>query len=210
MDNFPGNSNEARKLRQVLPDEKVVTKVTKGDVIKRKPPLGKRLRAMFFPDDPANVVDHVVIDIMVPALKDLIADSFNEAIHRAFNIDSRSSRRSSPRPSSSSSGYTPYNRVATSSSRRDDRPSNMSSRSRASHDFYEIILANREDAQQVIDDLRMMLETYEFVNLRELYELVGENYTSIDEKWGWSDLRDATVRRTSNGYLLDLPRPEPI
>lgn len=213
MQEYPGNSNEVRKLRPVESDERpVVNKVTEGRVIRRKPPIGKRLRAMFFSEEDGRkgIFEYIIEDVMVPALKDLVEDTFTETIHRTLRGDS-APRRSSSRPRViTGSSHTPYDRY--SSNRRDDRDRPPSGRrTRSSSDFYDVILESRDDALRVIDQLRGTIQRYDVVTVRELYETIGEHFQSTDEKFGWVDLRSAGVKRVSNGgYLLVLPPPEPI
>lgn len=213
MQEYPSNSNEVRKLRPVESDERpVVKKVTEGRVIRRKPPLGKRLRSMFFSevDDRKGIFEYVVSDIMVPALKDLVEDALSETVHRTLRGDSAPPRRSSRPRIVGGTSHTSYDRY--SSNRRDDRDRPPSGRRvYSSSEFYDIILESREDAMQVIDQLKGTIQRYDFVTVRELYEAVGEHFQSTDEKFGWVDLRTAGVKRVSNGgYLLVLPPPEPI
>lgn len=86
----------------------------------------------------------------------------------------------------------------------------MSRRARASHDFQEIVLRTRAEADAVIDAMMDYMHKYEQVTLSDLYDLVGIQGTFADEKWGWRDLRGAGPTRINEGYLLDLPRPEPL
>ena len=55
-----------------------------------------------------------------------------------------------------------------------------------------------------------LLETYGIVSVADLYELVGiiGNYT--DNKYGWTNLRNAEPIRVNGGYLLKLPKVCPI
>ena len=78
------------------------------------------------------------------------------------------------------------------------------------HDFNEIILGTRVEAEEVIDRLFDLLSKYDNASVADLYELVGITANFTDEKWGWTDLRGASVAKVRNGYLLDLPRPEPL
>jgi hypothetical protein len=48
------------------------------------------------------------------------------------------------------------------------------------------------------------------VSVADLYELLGVAADHTDQKWGWRTLGGASVRRVRDGYLLDLPQPEPI
>lgn len=86
----------------------------------------------------------------------------------------------------------------------------MSRRGRSTHDFDEIILATRVEAEEVVDRLFDLVGRYESASVSDLYSLVGISGNFTDEKWGWTDLRGAGVERVRNGYLLDLPRPEPL
>ena len=59
-----------------------------------------------------------------------------------------------------------------------------------------------------LDDL---IDQYGVVSVADLYDLVGltsTNYT--DNKYGWTDLRHAEVRRDRDGYLLRMPKATPI
>lgn len=87
----------------------------------------------------------------------------------------------------------------------------MSRRARANFDFDEIILPTRVEADQVLERMFDLLDKYEIVTVADLYDLVGVDSNYTDEKYGWEDLRGADVDRLSRGgYLLDLPRPEPL
>jgi hypothetical protein len=86
----------------------------------------------------------------------------------------------------------------------------MSQRGRAKHDFDEIVLDQRAEAEEVIDRLYDVVNKYEQATVADLYDLVGLSSTHTDHKWGWTDLRGAGVSRIRDGYLLDLPDPEPL
>jgi hypothetical protein len=86
----------------------------------------------------------------------------------------------------------------------------MSQRGRAKHDFDEIVLDQRAEAEEVIDRLYDVVSRYEQATVADLYDLVGLSSTHTDHKWGWTDLRGAGVSRIRDGYLLDLPDPEPL
>jgi hypothetical protein len=63
----------------------------------------------------------------------------------------------------------------------------------------------------VVDTLIDYVGKYDSASLRDLYELVGEPFHHTDEKWGWTNLDGAGVRRMgNNSYLLVLPKVEPL
>ena len=208
MEEFPSNARKAKISEEVEP--KKIEKVTTGEVVTRKMPLGKRLLGTFFGGDAKGVVGHVIAEVLLPAAKDAVADAFSQGIERLIFGEARStSRRTGQRPSGSS-GYVSYNRMSSPTSPiagRREEPRNVSRRARGAHDFDEIILATRVEAEQVIDRLFDLVARYEQATVSDLYELVGVSGNFTDEKWGWTDVRGAGVTRIRNGYLLDLPRP---
>jgi len=201
---FPANSRAAR-------EEKKVEKVVTGPVARRKTPLGTRLAQTFIADDARGVGGYVLFDVLIPAFKDVIADVVSQGIERVLYGSARSSsRRTGTRPSGG--GFTSYNRYSSSTPpwKRDEERSPISRRSRSTFDFDGIVLGTRGEATEVIDRLFDLVAKYEEATVSDLYELTGITGSFTDEKWGWRDLRGAGVTRVSGGYLLDLPRPEPL
>lgn len=193
----------------------MVTKITEGKVIRRKKTLSSRFREMFFGGDTKGVFEYITGDVMVPALKELIADSVNQGIERMIFGETRISRRNTRSSSFGNGNVVNYSRYSSNNRReRDDRtrPPNPSPRSRSSssHAFDDIILDSRAEAEKILDKLADIVKRYEFASVRDLYEAVGETFHNVDEKWGWYDLRGAYIRRVSNGYLLSLPETEEI
>lgn len=208
---FPSNSRQ--QVPKKPAEQKKVEQVVQGSVVRRKKPLGKRLTETFVGGDAKGVWGFVALDVLVPAAKDMLADAVSQGVERMIFGEARSrSRRTGRHPGES---YISYNRYSSGGRREDprdrepQRPS-LSRRARASHDFDEIILATRVEADEVIDRLFDIVAKYEMATVADLYNLVGiaDNYT--DDKWGWTDIRGASVTRVRNGYLLDLPRPEPL
>lgn len=221
MEAFPGNPNkDAREPSpEDVPGRKGVTKIVTGAATRRKKPLGKRLAETIVGGTGQGVLEYVVLEVLVPAAKDMIADAASQAIEQILfgEVRSTSRRRASSSRSSGPGGYVSYNRYSSSSSnygsRREDpreREREMSRRGRAAHDFDEIVLDTRADAEEVIDRLFELISKYESASVADLYELVGLSAAYTDDKWGWTDFRGAGVTRVRTGYLLDLPRPVPL
>lgn len=86
----------------------------------------------------------------------------------------------------------------------------MSRRARATHDFRDIILPSRNDAEVVIERLTDAIEMYATVTVEDLYDLIGITGDFTDGKYGWTTPRGMRVVRVPDGYILDLPNPQPI
>lgn len=207
---FPPNSEKSKAGGS--PEPKKVERVTSADAIRRKKPLGKQFRETFFGGDGRSVLQYVAFSVAIPAIKDLLAEMGQAAIEKLIFGESRTGRRRYGAPPSGAQGHVSYNRMHTRDPA-DDRPpmGSPSRRARARHDFDEIILNTRTEAEEVIDRLFDLVSRYDVASVSDLYELVGLESNHTDHKWGWSDMRGASVERVrSGGYLLDLPEPEPL
>lgn len=209
---FPGNSNRQREeSRGERPDEKKVERVVESTVVRRKKPLGKRFAEIFFGGDSKGVLGYVASEVLLPAARDALADAITQGVERLLFGDAQStSRRTGRRPGTTSYvNYGRYSQSTTSNPRREE-PRVGHRRSRTSHDFDDIVLATRVEAETVIERLFDLIERYGQATVSDLYELVGISGNFTDEKWGWADMRGSGVRRVREGYLLDLPKTEPL
>jgi len=211
---FPSNSN---KHKVEKPEPKKIEKVISGEVVRRKKPMGKRFVEMFTGGQPVKgVLNYVTMDVLIPAAKDAIADAVSQGIERMIFGEARSSSRRTGRRPSMSNVYTNYgNRYSQNTPRDrdypDERRSGMSRRARAAHDFDEIILPTRVEADEVLDRLFNLVSEFESATVSELYELVG-----IDASYTITNMVGLvmavfvaqTSARVRDGYLLDLPKPE--
>lgn len=110
-------------------------------------------------------------------------------------------------------GYVSYNRMGR-QPQRDDRPpmpQTLSRMSRARQSFDEIIIPSRQEAEEVLDRLFDLISKYDTATVADLYELTGLSSSHTDHKWGWEELRGASVGRIrGGGYLLNLPEPQSL
>lgn len=198
---FPPNSEASKKN---------VERVTSGDVVRKKKSLRKQFSETFVAGDMKTAVRYVMFDVLLPAAKDMVVEAGSAGIEKLIFGDSRR-RRGASAPQSGPTGYVSYNRYSgpmTSGLNAAQRV--MSRQGRARHDFDEIVLDQRVEAEEVIDRLFDLVSRYESATVADLYELVGLASSHTDHKWGWTDLRGAGVSRIRDGYLLDLPDPEPL
>lgn len=213
MDEFPPNSHKARSGRASEPPEpKRVERVTESTIVRRKRPLGKRLVETFFGGDARSVTTYLISEVLVPALKDTITDMVSQGLERMIYGETRTSRPRRSPYGPSHTGYVSYNRYASSTQerQRDEPRQGLSKRARAYHDLDEIVLKTRVEAEEVIDRLFDLIGRYEVATVGDLYELIGEPKSQVDERWGWRDLRGSNPSRTREGYVLNLPRPEQL
>lgn len=215
MEEFPSNSIKPNKpAKDAKKEPKKVDKVVTGQVVTRKKPLGKRFAETFVQGDAKGVAGYVVFDVLIPAAKDMVVDAGQEALQRMIYGESSTHRRRASHRAGEFGriDYSGISRGVSKTIRREDPRSTAvpNRRARATHNFDQHVLETRVEAEEVIDRLFDLVSQYEVATVRDLYDLLGETPNFTDEKWGWYDLRGAGVSRVRGGYLLDLPRPEPI
>lgn len=201
---YPPNS----KLKR---PEKKIERVTSAEAQRRRKPLGKQFRETFVGGDAKSAMHYVIFGVLLPAAKDALVEAGSQGIERLIFGETRRNRGMRS-PQSGATGYVSYNRM----SMTHDRPSeigirSISKRGRTRHDFDEIVLESRAEAEEVLDRMYDLVSKYNEASVADLYELTGIKASHTDHKWGWTDLRGASLSRLRNqGYLLDLPEPEPL
>lgn len=210
---LPGNSHKARAQPEPV-ETKQVSKVVQGTVTIKKKSIGKRLKGIFFGgEDAQSVFGYVAFEVLIPAARDMFADAGMEAVHRMFYGDSRSSRRTTGYGRSETGPYINY-QSASSGGRRPqeshDRHRASSRRPRSVNDYNEVIIPTRVEAEVVLERLFDLISRYEVATVADLYDLCDLQASHTDNKWGWMELPGARIVHTRHGYMLDLPRPEPL
>lgn len=208
--NYQPNSHAAKKAAgdpKIQTEDKKIEKIVTGEVVQRKKPLMRRIAESFAGEDVHDVGSYVLFDVALPTFKTLLSDVVSQGVERLLFGDAAPRRRSSGIRTNYNGMYSGNPRISTGgpSVKRDSRP--MSPRARANHDFAEIVLADRGEAQDVVDRMSDFLDQYDVVSVGELYKLVGIVGSFTDDKWGWNDLAGTRIVRVRDGYLIDLPRP---
>lgn len=203
MDPLPPNSKTA-KAREAKP--KQVEQVAGVTAKKRRTPLGQRFKDTFMQGDIKSAAGNAVETVVVPMIRDLVYEAAQNLIQQVIFGQTRNQRQAPP---SGLFGRVDY---AGASNPTRANPGPKTSRSaRARHSFDELVLDNRQGAEEVIDRMMDILSQWEVVSVADLYALVGFEAAHTDFKWGWTDLSGAGVDRTrAGGYLLNLPTPKAL
>lgn len=200
MEEFKSNSH---KTREETPTErKKVEKVIRGNVKTKKKSSIKSVAEVFMPEDVDSVKSHIIFEVIVPALKDTFYDAVTSGLSMLLGGNGRGSNYSGGSSSRSRESYSSYYNK---SSNRGGRTTDNARGSRYKYD--DIIFDTRGEAEEVLDVLCGLIEEYGMVNLTDLYDSVGMPANYTDEKYGWCDLRTATVNGSrTNGYIIKFPR----
>lgn len=210
MDEFPSNAKSSKAPKPEKPEKQRLEKIIEGEVNLRKKPLSKKFKEFFFGRDSKTVGEYIIHDVIIPGFKDIVYDASTGGLSRKLYGEVRPNHRRGGGPQSG--GRFDYSGVSSRSrpAFREEPRNSISRRGRATHDFDELLFRDRFEAQDVLDALYHTLEKYEVVSVNDLYDAVGITSDYAAERWGWYDLGGAGISHTRAGYLLDLPRPEPI
>lgn len=203
-----GNSHAAREVAapKVAPTEAAsepAEKVIEGKVTLRKPPWYKRMARSMIADDASNIGDYLLVDVIAPAIKNLIRDSIVGTTDRALYGSAR--RVGTSRGEGSGSLRTRYREMS------EGEPRKLMSRdAQRRHDFSEVTLVSREEAVLVVEALIDRVERFGQASVSDLYDMIGVTGSYADRSYGWTDLRTADVQQNRGGWLLALPSPQPL
>lgn len=201
-ENYPSNSNKSK--RKAAEEKKEIVPVAKGTVHKKT--LGDKVADAVFSEDAKTVKDYAIWDVIVPTIKNGIADLiiggvqmmlFGDTGGRRSSGGSYSSRRNGGHENYS--GY--YTTTSSDRSKRQERVRN----GRYSYPIPE--LPDRASAEKVLDGMAETIEDYGEASVADLLEMCDMQSTFVDHNWGWRDARDITCRRTPRGYIIDCAEP---
>lgn len=194
MGEYKSNSHRSKEIER---EEKKVERVVKGQVKSKKK---NKFADTFISEDAASVKEYIIFDVLIPAAKNAISDMVTTGIQMMLYGEVRGGSKSKGSKVSYSKYYDD----------RRDRDYDRRSRTRSGYDYDEIILESRAEAEEVLNSMDDLLERYGLVSVADLYDLVGVTGNYTDNKYGWTNLRHASVQRLRDGYLLKLPRAIPL
>lgn len=197
MEDYKPNSHRSKE-EQKLPEKKIEP-VVKGKVTTKKNNV-RKLTNTFVTEDIQNVKSYVLMDVLVPAIKKAISDIVTNGIDMLLYGETGRSRR---KTNASVVSYRNYY-----DSRREERYS--SSRTRTGYSYDDVVLETRGEAEDVLSRMDELIDTYGVVSVADLYDLVGISCNYTDNKYGWTNLRNAEPVRVRDGYMLKLPKALPI
>lgn len=214
MTDYHGNSKKERSGER--PERKPVEKITTGEVLIQKPSVGQKFKSLFVAESFRTVKNHVIFDVFIPALRDMMFDGLSQgarrmmygerAVQRGYRASHVTYNSPVQRGYSSMAGRDNLDRSGLTPGRLGAPPVSASRQSINTG----IVLSTKDEADGVLEHMTDILDKYGSVTVGDLYHMVGLSATHVDEAWGWSDLRNAQVNQIREGYLLDLPQPQPL
>lgn len=200
MENYTNNSHKYKEKQRLEAEEKAkVEKVVKGSVVVKENKV-KKFADVFFAEDINSVKSHIIMDVIIPAIKKTLSDVITDSAQMIF-FGKRYSGSSNARHVSYSSfsddrRYSSYT----------DRPATE----KRGLNYDDLIFETRSDANEVLDRMGEMVSTYGVVSVADMYDAAGVTCDYTLNRYGWTSIRNAEVVHGYNGYLIKLPRALPI
>ncbi len=161
-----------------------------------KPASGQTMKSFIFDE------------IVTPLIQRAVVEGVTGAINFLVKGDAYADRKTS---SSFGKSYINYNGISS------GKPTGGSgqyvySGKNSGIDIENVWFESRVDAQRVLDEMMSVISQYDILTINGFYDLIGR--TSLidpsNEKFGWSDLRNAYITASHGGWIIHLPRPMPI
>ena len=209
---FPTNSYKPKDATKIedSQDKAEVTKIAKGAVTKRKKSLGEKFATTFVASELDAVKTHILWDVVVPTIRETIYNVINGAAGMIFLNGAPPMGRSPYRSVGGGqsrmtiqSSYQPYYDQRT--GRPQQAPENQP---QPKSILEEWAFASKMDAQDILDQMRDHIQTYNNVTVAIYYSFAGVTSTNYAaDNYGWYNLDEVGIIRTREGYVITLPRP---
>lgn len=183
------------------PEDKKITPVVSGAAKVKKKSEVKKLTDVFISEDISTVKSYALMEVLVPAIKKAISDIVTNGIDMILYGEAGHSKKHGASKISYGSYYKGDR----------ERRDYTANRVRGALDYDDIIFDTRGDAEAVLTAMDDVIEQYGVVSVGDLYDLAEVSTTNYAvNKYGWDDIRSASVVRVRDGYMIKLPRALPL
>lgn len=186
---------------------KKMAPVVKGPVVQQKPSFWTKFKNSFLGEG-GNIGEFIIYDVLIPGFRNGIRDMGFGIIEMFFGRGyggGSNDRLVRDRGRS----YVSYNSVSDRDRGRGDRR-DLERDDRARHEFGNIIYTSRGEAEEVLSHLVDLTIEYGEATVAAFYELSNIESQHTDNRYGWTNLRDAYTERVRGGYAIRFPQTRPL
>lgn len=174
-------------------------------VVKQKS-MKRRVAEAFISEERGNIKEHVIFDVVIPAIKNAVVDVITDGINMLLYGEKRSRK--------DKNGRTAYGSFWASAVQKTNSISESSSVTRTSSmgRYMDAAWESKEEAADVLSCMLEIRDSFKAVTVADFYGLIDDSKNfpieSIHNKWGWKELGGVEVVKVGSGlYGLSLPRP---
>ena len=214
----PNNSDKAARSKNIDPDQPrkasdeppKMKPIVKGPVVQKKPTFMSKFKDSFLGEG-GDVGEFIVYDILIPAFRNTVSDLGFGLVEMFFGRGSnRGGYNDRVIIRDRGRSYISYNDISRDRGRgRDDRR-DFDRSDRARHDFRNIIYNSRGEAEDVLSHLVDLTIEYGEATVAAFYELSNIESSHVDNRYGWTNLRDAYTEQVRGGYSIRFPQVRPL
>lgn len=207
MTEYASNSHKSKEPSKKAKSPEKFDKVVNGGITTRKKSGAKKFFEDFLVKDFDSVKDYAINDIILPSVKKGLYDLFTGSLNMLFFGDSSSrdyGNRGSGIPARVS-----YDRFYSGdNSSKNNRP--VPRRASNGYSYDDIVFNDRGDAQVVLERMDEIISRYGLISVASMYDLAGITAETTDHKYGWTDIRSASIMSERGGYVIRMPRALPL
>lgn len=201
---YGSNLNMSNKARESKPNAEPEKKLSFGSVelVEHKPNFFEKIAHLFISEDVVDVKGYIVHDVLIPGVRDLVADIIHGTTDAVFYGDRTGRYHGKKKGPNSNFEYSSI--FASNGFNKSERTSQRGDRVRP------IIARSRAEAEDLLTTLAEYIDTTGSVSVGQVYGALEWDTNPNDFKWGWESLGAADVERVKEGYLIKLPRPHSL
>ena len=210
---FPSNSFKRRD------SEKDISEISKSEP-EESAPKGKRIAngrvrkqgpvrkflSYIITDTLDTTKERVLSDVIIPGVQGLVYDAVVGTVETMLFGNSERPlggyRRASVARRGGRTSYDKYYDEKGGRRARSESYRNMPK------DPDEIILDTRQEAREALEELDYVIQKYGQATIADFYDIVGVTSEFTDNKYGWTSLRNASIKPVRDGFMITLPRTE--
>ena len=183
------------KTTNAQPSRPKVEKVISGEATTRKRSGIARMSDVFISEDVRTVKNRIFMDVIVPGIKNVIADIVTRGIQMILYGDT-------VRPNQAPGARYNYGSCFNSASQQ--KPPTVNT---VSYGYDDPIVHSRGDAERILQEMAEIIQEYKSASIADLYDLCGITGRPTDMNYGWTELGGARPVLVPGGYLIQMPRP---
>lgn len=196
------NKNVVQKSNNNKPKFK---KVIDSDVKISKHNPRTKLSDVFIAKDIHSVGYTLVDDILIPEIKKILDSLVSNGFHMLLYGE--------PNRTKPKNGSLPGAKIAYQNFYSEGKSAIATTKTNKITSYTEydrMIFSSKEEAETILDIMNESIETYGQVSILDLYDMVGISSMYASDNYGWKNLSKAYSERCADGYILRLPKAQPL
>ena len=187
-------------------------RIVMTDPVKPKRGLFSRLiHGAFGPDGFRKIGSYIGQDIILPAIKNIVADSITSGINMALFGENHPPRSGLGRGSDYSRSYIPKTNYASRYNQSTPTSAPQPPQQTRGYNYVvEYVIEDRLKAAEILAIMKEAADKYGSVSVADYYDMIGVGTEFTDNNWGWSvdSILRTTIMPTRGGYVIKFPQLE--